>query len=154
MVTVYTGLLWGINMNNTYFYSATTNAFYAASLLSDYNDAGTLPDDIIEISAKWYEHLISGQAMGKEISSNENNQPVLSEPAPPTQQELKAVAEGKKSELIREAGEAIAILQDAVDLGIATDGENARLLAWKNYRVLLNRIDTSTAPDIEWPTTP
>ncbi|MBC0413248.1 tail fiber assembly protein, partial [Escherichia coli] len=24
----------------------------------------------------------------------------------------------------------------------------------KKYRVLLNRIDTSTAPDIEWPTSP
>ncbi|MEQ5456473.1 tail fiber assembly protein, partial [Escherichia coli] len=26
--------------------------------------------------------------------------------------------------------------------------------AWKKYRVLLNRVDTSTAPDIEWPTNP
>ncbi|EFF0700519.1 tail fiber assembly protein, partial [Escherichia coli] len=25
---------------------------------------------------------------------------------------------------------------------------------WKKYRVLLNRVDTSTAPDIEWPTMP
>ncbi|EHS4190191.1 tail fiber assembly protein, partial [Escherichia coli] len=24
----------------------------------------------------------------------------------------------------------------------------------KKYRVLLNRVDTSTAPDIEWPTSP
>ncbi|EJM2139371.1 tail fiber assembly protein [Escherichia coli] len=26
--------------------------------------------------------------------------------------------------------------------------------AWKKYRVLLNRVDTSTAQDIEWPTGP
>ncbi|ENI3623931.1 tail fiber assembly protein, partial [Escherichia coli] len=26
--------------------------------------------------------------------------------------------------------------------------------AWKKYRVLLNRVDTSTAPDIEWPEIP
>ncbi|EHW7221068.1 tail fiber assembly protein, partial [Escherichia coli] len=25
---------------------------------------------------------------------------------------------------------------------------------WKKYRVLLNRVDTSTAPDIEWPALP
>ncbi|HBA1433747.1 TPA: tail fiber assembly protein, partial [Escherichia coli] len=25
------------------------------------------------------------------------------------------------------------------------------LAAWKACRVLLNRVDTSTAPDIEWP---
>ncbi|HAV2420762.1 tail fiber assembly protein [Escherichia coli] len=26
--------------------------------------------------------------------------------------------------------------------------------AWKTYRVLLNRVDTSVAPDIEWPVSP
>ncbi|MDP1171342.1 tail fiber assembly protein, partial [Klebsiella pneumoniae] len=25
---------------------------------------------------------------------------------------------------------------------------------WKKYWVLLNRVDTSTAPDIEWPAVP
>ncbi|WP_208907139.1 tail fiber assembly protein, partial [Enterobacter cloacae] len=25
---------------------------------------------------------------------------------------------------------------------------------WKKYRVLLNRVDTSKAPDIEWPEKP
>ncbi|HBA5448361.1 TPA: tail fiber assembly protein [Escherichia coli] len=33
---------------------------------------------------------------------------------------------------------------------IATEEEKALLAAWKTYRVLLNRVDTSTAPDIEW----
>ncbi|HAX3031324.1 TPA: tail fiber assembly protein [Escherichia albertii] len=28
------------------------------------------------------------------------------------------------------------------------------LLTWKTYRVLLNRVDTSVAPDIEWPVKP
>ncbi|ELJ6731449.1 tail fiber assembly protein, partial [Escherichia coli] len=28
------------------------------------------------------------------------------------------------------------------------------LEAWKKYRVLLNRVDTSVAPDIEWPAAP
>ncbi|WP_277888405.1 tail fiber assembly protein, partial [Escherichia coli] len=40
------------------------------------------------------------------------------------------------------------------DLGMATDDETKLLLAWKKYRVLLNRVDTSTAPDIEWPEEP
>ncbi|EHX9387247.1 tail fiber assembly protein, partial [Escherichia coli] len=25
---------------------------------------------------------------------------------------------------------------------------------WKKYRVLLNRVNTTTAPDIEWPAVP
>ncbi|MCE9751417.1 tail fiber assembly protein, partial [Escherichia coli] len=32
--------------------------------------------------------------------------------------------------------------------------ETSLLEAWKKYRVLLNRVDTSTAPDIEWPANP
>ncbi|MBB7069510.1 tail fiber assembly protein [Escherichia coli] len=45
-------------------------------------------------------------------------------------------------------------LQDAVDLEIATDEETSLLAAWKKYRVLVNRVDTSVAQDIEWPTSP
>ncbi|WP_250205808.1 tail fiber assembly protein, partial [Escherichia coli] len=41
-----------------------------------------------------------------------------------------------------------------VDLEIATEEETLLLEAWKKYRVLLNRVDTSTAPDIEWPALP
>ncbi|EEO0299967.1 tail fiber assembly protein, partial [Salmonella enterica] len=42
-------------------------------------------------------------------------------------------------------------LQDAVDLEEATDEEKARLNAWKKYRVLVNRVDTSKP---EWPEAP
>ncbi|MCS6311354.1 tail fiber assembly protein, partial [Escherichia coli] len=38
----------------------------------------------------------------------------------------------------------------AADLEIATEEEISLLEAWKKYRVLLNRVDTSVAPDIEW----
>ena len=63
-------------------------------------------------------------------------------------------AEGTKNSLMQVAGEHIAPLQDAADLEIATEGETSLLEAWKKYRVLLNRVDTSTAPDIEWPIIP
>jgi hypothetical protein len=65
-----------------------------------------------------------------------------------------AQAEAKKTKLLTAAAAAIAPLQDAVELGIATDEEAALLTAWKKYRVLLNRVDTSKAPDIEWPERP
>ncbi|EMV7195741.1 tail fiber assembly protein, partial [Escherichia coli] len=52
------------------------------------------------------------------------------------------------------ASEHIAPLQDAVDLEIATEEETSLLAAWKTYRVLLNRVDSSTALDIEWPVIP
>lgn len=60
-------------------------------------------------------------------------------------------AEGTKSRLLQMASEKIAPLQDAVDLGLATDDEKAQLDEWKKYRVLVNRVDTSN-PD--WPEQP
>lgn len=60
----------------------------------------------------------------------------------------------QKNALLEQATAAIAPLQDAVDLGMATEEEAARLLAWRKHRVLLNRIDTSMAPLIDWPQPP
>ncbi|EHW4290116.1 tail fiber assembly protein [Salmonella enterica subsp. enterica serovar Lagos] len=60
-------------------------------------------------------------------------------------------AEGTKSRLLLMASGKIAPLQDAVDLDEATDKEKASLLAWRKYRVLVNRVDT-TNPD--WPYVP
>ncbi|EDU7973599.1 tail fiber assembly protein, partial [Salmonella enterica subsp. houtenae] len=42
-------------------------------------------------------------------------------------------------------------LARAVKLGIATDAEQQRLVAWEQYSVLVNRVDTSK-PD--WPDKP
>lgn len=60
-------------------------------------------------------------------------------------------ANTKKSELIASVSSEISILQDAVRLNLATDSETDRLTALQTYRILLNRVDTSLAPDIEWP---
>ncbi|EFV1609035.1 tail fiber assembly protein [Salmonella enterica] len=65
-----------------------------------------------------------------------------------------AAAESKKYMLIQSAGNSINPLQDAVELGIATDEEKSRYDAWRKYRVLLTRVDTSLAPDINWPEPP
>jgi len=56
--------------------------------------------------------------------------------------------------LLAEASDTIAPLQDASELGIATDEEAATLMLWKHYRVMLNRLDLSTSPEIEWPERP
>lgn len=73
---------------------------------------------------------------------------------PVTKEQLTAEAEAKKQALIAEAATAIAPLQDAVDLDMATSEEDAKLKEWKEYRVMLTRVDTSTAPDIIWPVKP
>ncbi|PQQ36447.1 phage tail protein [Photorhabdus luminescens] len=50
--------------------------------------------------------------------------------------------------------ETLSLLQDSVDLEIATEAEKAALQEWKRYRVLLARVDILQTPDIEWPEMP
>lgn len=75
--------------------------------------------------------------------------------APVTESENAAlIASSRLAAEMDEANRTIAPLQDAVDISIATDEEITRLTEWKRYRVELSRIDTSKAPDIEWPVKP
>ncbi|VEN40682.1 unnamed protein product [Callosobruchus maculatus] len=141
-------------MQERIFYSAQTNGFYPYSLFDDYNNAGNWPNDAVEISDRWYNYLLDGQSTGKIITSNEYGLPILSDPPMPSKDELIQVAEVEKQRLLTGATIVIAPLQDAVDLGIATEKEISLLQEWKKYRVLINRIDSSTAPDIDWPELP
>lgn len=138
----------------TVYFSASENGFYDDAYRADYIAAGTWPDDAVAISDLWYQHLLNGQSLGRIVTVNEYGQPVLADPPAPTKAQLIAEADARKAALITAASETISILNDAVDLGKATKEEETRLLAWREYRVLLMRIDTSLAPDIEWPAAP
>lgn len=70
------------------------------------------------------------------------------------QEALVEQAQSKKSALRVEADSEIAVLADAIKYGIATEAEKEALDAWSQYRVLLMRIEPSTAPDIVWPVKP
>jgi hypothetical protein len=58
--------------------------------------------------------------------------------------------------LLGSAGIRIAPLQDAVDLGDASDSDVASLKLWKQYRVTLNRIERQTGfpATVDWPAAP
>ncbi|WP_246316644.1 tail fiber assembly protein [Scandinavium goeteborgense] len=138
----------------TIYFSASAMGFFDDSLKADYKKSGSWPPDAAQITQVKYETLLNGQSNGNIITVNESGSPILTAPPPPTPEESIAQAETTKSSLMATASAAIAPLQDAVDLGIATDKEVEQLNAWKTYRVEVNRVDTSTAPDIEWPSTP
>lgn len=138
-------------MKERYFYSPGERGFFPYSLKEIYENSQTgWPPDATEISEELYSSLLAGQEAGQEIITGDNGLPELSKSGPDFIRE----AELKKSRLMQIATDAIAPLQDAVDLGIATEAEEALLLAWKKYRVLLNRINPEDAPDINWPEVP
>lgn len=61
-----------------------------------------------------------------------------------------------RASLMGEAGRQISPLQDAVDLGVATDVEATLLREWKEYRVALNRVQGQPGfpVDVLWPAPP
>ncbi|WP_166304333.1 tail fiber assembly protein [Photorhabdus cinerea] len=63
-------------------------------------------------------------------------------------------AELQRVTLRQHANEAMTLLQYSVETEMASDAEKALLLAWKKYVVLLSRVDTSIAPNINWPQVP
>ncbi|MPQ67120.1 MULTISPECIES: tail fiber assembly protein [Pseudomonas] len=77
-------------------------------------------------------------------------------PPPPTSVELTALALGRRDGLLGVAAIRIAPLQDAFDLGLATDADTESLHAWKQYRIAVNRIDQQPGfpASIDWPAPP
>ncbi|AJJ53948.1 caudovirales tail fiber assembly family protein [Yersinia pseudotuberculosis IP 32953] len=65
--------------------------------------------------------------------------------------EFVAQAKLKKSKLISDASDRIEILKDRIEAG---QDRAAELKLWKSYRIALDDIDVSTAPDIMWPVSP
>ena len=90
----------------------------------------------LDISGRW---VFDGKKITKRIYTPEEHQ---------------EQARIEQRTCIASAANMIAPLQDAVDLNMANTAEIARLESWKRYRVELNRLDITAAPDIDWPPTP
>ncbi|OLU22536.1 hypothetical protein BVH03_24975 [Pseudomonas sp. PA15(2017)] len=120
------------------------------------NHACLLPPDAEEITAERHAELLAGNAAGQLIVPDESGQPILQAPPPPSTEQLISQATARCTQLLQVATQAIAPLQDAVDLGEATEAEQAALLAWKRYRIALNRIEQQEGypHSIEWPASP
>ncbi|MEQ2019518.1 tail fiber assembly protein [Photorhabdus bodei] len=136
-----------------YIYSAKTNTFHPIELKQCYIDAGSWPDDGVEISDEDYKRFLNAPA-GKRWAAGSDGYPKLVDVPPPTLKQLQQRAEREQQRLMNIANEKIAPLLDAVGLSIATDAEKSALTEWRCYRVMLNRIDYTTTPDIQWPEQP
>jgi len=140
---------------NNYFYSPATNGFYAEELRDIYESAGSWPADALAVSQEVYnEFQTEPSPDGKMRSSGPNGIPTWVDIPAPTKEQIIFEAKNKLTLLMTNATLAISPLQDAIDIGTATQDELTLLKDWKTYRVALNRLDLSTAPDISWPEIP
>lgn len=60
----------------------------------------------------------------------------------------------QKRDLEQKANAAIETLNDAIELGLAEQGDEDMLKAWRAYRVKLSRVDVQAAPGVIWPDLP
>ncbi len=135
----------------SYSYSANSNAFYANSLKASYAD---WPGDAVKVSAGVFEEYSKAPPEGKVRTAGAGGLPAWADIPPPSAEESVEQARLQFSTLMQIADGKIRPLSDAQELGIATDEEAAQLRAWKTYRVMLNRVDTSQAPVTDWPDAP
>lgn len=71
----------------------------------------------------------------------------------PTPEEILARNTATRLSLLQAASQRIGILQDAIDLGISEQGDEALLTSWRTYRVNLTHVDL-TQLDPQWPAAP
>jgi hypothetical protein len=132
------------------YYSPSTGGFYSVEVHSD-----AIPNDAMEISDMAYQELMNGQCLGQMIVAGPNGRPSLQELVLSADQ-VRAANRRRQSALLAQATSAISPLQDAIDIGVATEAEHAMLLAWKRYRVAINRIDQQPGypSKVVWPERP
>lgn len=114
---------------------------------SEYQPLKDEYDAILSIFFDIREHLKALKKMtDKEIQAYLN--------PPKSKEQLIAEAEIQKQLCAEDAEKNITILERKVRLKMATDEEKERLTQWEIYSINVADIDTSTAPDIDWPQKP
>ncbi|EPE5151514.1 tail fiber assembly protein [Yersinia enterocolitica] len=135
-------------------FSPSLVAFIPENMIDDGSFGDNLPSDLIDVTDEelalyWKMNPPEGKKLGVI-----NGLPGWVDLPPQTHEELVASAIAKKSQLKAVADSDIEWRQDAVDDRSASDREIADLATWRKYRVALMRVDTSKAPNIEWPIIP
>ena len=114
----------------------------------------SIPADAIDVSEGEYRKAM-GRAPGSTFSVDDSGIVSVIPVPEPTREQYIAQAETHKQFLLEESRQKITVWQTKLLMGRAlTDDESASLNAWIDYIDAVMAIDTSTAPDISWPTPP
>lgn len=139
-------------------YLYVNNLAYPYELKSLYVEKGEWPEekgvDIDEVIFR--EYFYDTPPEGKYRCVGEDGLPAWVDIHPPTREEQIASAETKKQQLINQANEYINSKQwpGKASIGRLKGEELVQYNLWLDYLDALELVDTSSAPDIEWPTPP
>ncbi|MDK2633501.1 tail fiber assembly protein [Pantoea stewartii subsp. indologenes] len=141
---------------NKYIFSAKNNAFYPVALRSDYERAGSWPEDGIEVEDKVFKQFSGLSPEGMHRSAGENGLPFWENLSPTTKEEKVETAKNQKKFLINTAIDFINSKQWAgkYSLGRLSDDEIKRYNLWLNYLDTLEEMDIKEDSSIIWPDSP
>ncbi|MDA8478503.1 tail fiber assembly protein [Citrobacter sp. Awk 4] len=141
---------------SNYIYSPSQNMIIPVGLKQHYVDAGTWPDDAVNISDSQAAEFNQQFPEGKILSHDENSQPCWADAPPPTYDELLATAEFDKQRRINEANSYMNERQwpGKAAIGRLKEDDLKRYNLWLDYLDALEAVDTSEPQKIIWPATP
>ncbi|MGV4260927.1 tail fiber assembly protein [Citrobacter freundii] len=139
-----------------YVYSATSNAFYPIALKSSYEATGDWPIDGVDVDESVFATYTGTAPSGKMMGSDENGYPAWISTPPLTHEQQIVIAENEKASLIAEANSFMNSKQwpGKAAIGRLKGDELAQYNLWLDYLDELEAVNTSAAPDIEWPGKP
>lgn len=139
-----------------YIYSAISNSFYPLNLKKDYQNAGTWPEDAVEIDEATYIKFTALPPDGKQRAADENGMPAWVDIPPFTHDEIKAQEESEKQNRIYIANSYINNKQwpGKAAIGRLKGSELAQYNLWLDYLDELEAVDTSSSQAIIWPVPP
>ncbi|MFO6426417.1 tail fiber assembly protein [Escherichia coli] len=138
-----------------YIFSADKNPSSLWRLKSLIRNSGEWPDDGIEIDDTVAAEFMKEAPEGK-YRGVIDGMPSWIDIPPPTHEEQIAAAELKKQQFINQVNEYINSKQwpGKAAIGRLKGEELVQYNLWLDYLDALELVDTSSAPDIEWPTPP
>lgn len=136
-------------------YSPSTNSFYPDDLLSVYEEAGTLPNDLIPVSEDVFREFTATPEPGKMRVVGSDGLPAWGDIPPPTHEELIAIAEQVRQQLLTHADAVMLDWRTELMLGEISDANRAKLSAWLAYKNEVKAVDVTTNPEhVNWPVPP
>lgn len=140
-----------------YIYSAKNNCFIESHRVAEYESFGWDLSDAKEVDEAIYLEFIQDRAVeGYRRMPGTDGLPVWEDLPPPTKEDLAKEAEKERQIRISDANAMINSKQwpSKLTLGRMSTKEKTQFNLWLDYLDALDAVDTSTAPDIDWPEKP
>ncbi|EJD2199837.1 tail fiber assembly protein [Escherichia coli] len=137
-------------------YAYANNSFYPFSMREAYEASGSWPTNYVEVDESVFTEFSATPPVGKIRGTGDDGMPAWVDIPAPTQDELISEAVREKQRRIDAANEFMNSKQwpGKASIGRLKGDELAQYNLWLDYLDALEAVDTSSAPDVNWPVPP